>query len=65
MLVTSLLGHKGQFLIEDDCGNIMFESYDTYMAGDPTTVYRFNDGSAIRVENPGQVVYAGYIQVIN
>ena len=32
MLVTSLLGHKGQFLIEDDCGNIMFESYDTYMA---------------------------------
>lgn len=32
---------------------------------DPTTVYRFADGSAISVENPGQVVYAGYIQVIN
>lgn len=32
MWVTSLLGHKGQFLIEDDNGNIMFESYDTYMA---------------------------------
>lgn len=32
MLVTSLLGHKGQFLIEDDYGNIMFKSQDTYMA---------------------------------
>ena len=32
MWVTSLLGHRGQFLIEDDNGNIMFESYDTYMA---------------------------------
>lgn len=32
MWVTSLLGHKGQFLIEDDNGNIMFESYAAYMA---------------------------------
>ena len=32
---------------------------------DPTTVYKFADGSAIRVANPGQVVYAGYMQVIN
>lgn len=31
---------------------------------DPTTVYKFNDGSAIRVENPGQVVYSGYMQVV-
>lgn len=31
---------------------------------DPTTVYRFADGSTISVENPGQVVYAGYMQVV-
>lgn len=32
MLVTSLLGHKGQFLIEDDYGNTMFESDGAHMA---------------------------------
>lgn len=32
MLVTSLLGHKGQFLIEDDNGNTMFESCGTDIA---------------------------------
>lgn len=32
MWVTSLLGHKGQFLIEDDNGNTMFESCGTDIA---------------------------------
>lgn len=32
MLVTSLLGHKGQFIVDDDYGNIMFESNDVQMA---------------------------------
>lgn len=32
MKVTNLLGHKNQFLIVDDEGNIGFQSYDTYMA---------------------------------
>lgn len=32
MKVTNLLGHKNQFLIEDDNGNISFQSYSTYMA---------------------------------
>lgn len=32
MRVSNLLGHKNQFLVEDDNGNISFQSYDTYMA---------------------------------
>ena len=32
MKVINLLGHKNQFLIVDDEGNIGFQSYDTYMA---------------------------------
>lgn len=32
MKVSNLLGHKNQFVVEDDNGNISFHSYDTYMA---------------------------------
>ena len=32
MKVINLLGHKNQFLIIDDEGNIGFQSYDTHMA---------------------------------
>ena len=32
MRVSNLLGHKNQFIVEDDKGNIGFQSYDTYMA---------------------------------
>ena len=32
MRVTALLDHKNQFLVEDDNENIMFQSYNTYMA---------------------------------
>lgn len=32
MRVSNLLGHKNQFLVENDNGNISFQSYDTYIA---------------------------------
>lgn len=32
MKVTNLLGHKNQYIVEDDYGNLSFQSYDTCMA---------------------------------
>ena len=32
MRVSNLLGHRNQFIVEDDNGNISFHSYNTYMA---------------------------------
>lgn len=46
MKVSNLLGHKNQFIVWDDNGNISFHSYNTYMA----VVHSLEDGKELEIK---------------